>query len=552
MPFDPIYKRTRLTLGNPEGHVGVVTLWSKKSEIAAKLNPEHYAAVGNLFSAERGLDLMVRNLLANPQITNLVVTGVDFSRSGIVLMDFFQKGFARGVTDTTAKPVWRVNSQYEGYIDLDIPESALEALRASIHIQRAPDVAALNLTALPKPAGTRERAVFLKPEESSRKYAGEYEGHVIRAPTVAGAWLQLLDTILKFGKESGTHYDDQQKELVNVLSVITDEDPKALHVPDFLPSDVRHVQEYIPRMTRDLPGGTSSKEYTYGSRMRSWFGIDQVQSAIAKLVREPISRAVVIALWDPKQDMTLGGSPCLNHVWFRITDGALRMTAVFRSHDMFEGYPENAFALRVLQEEVRAAVEAGLRASAPESKLGLGPLMILSQSAHLYDDCWERAQKTVDKFYDQYLSAAQYRYDPRGNIIITIEGDEIVVEHTSAARDTLGTYRAKSADEMRNILVRENIIGNTAHAVYIGKELQKAEVAIKLNVHFDQDQPLDLSGFAPKEGAANADKPSADASARQGAPSAGAQKVVKEGVHGGGEDKRYEKLIKRLQLDTFK
>ncbi|HLD78321.1 MAG TPA: thymidylate synthase, partial [archaeon] len=528
MPFEPIYKKTRLTLGNPEGTVGIVTLWSKKSEIAAKLDPSQYAAIGNLYSAERGLDLMVRNLLANPQITNLVVTGVDFSRSGIVLLDFFQKGFTRGVTDTTAKPVWRVNSAHEGYIDLDIPESALEALRASVHIQRVPDVSKLDLTSLPKPAATRERAVYLKPEETSRKYAGEYEGHIIRAPTVAGAWLQVLDTILKFGKESGTHYDDQQKELVNLLSIITDENPASLHVPDFLPSDVRHVQEYIPRMTRDLPGGTSSKEYTYGSRMRSWFGIDQVNNAIEKLIREPISRAVVLSLWDPEQDMTLGGSPCLNHVWFRITDGALRMTAIFRSHDMFEGYPENAFALRVLQEEVRAAAEQGLHAK-DFGSLGLGPLMILSQSAHLYDDCWERAQRTVDKFLDQYLSAAQYRYDPRGNIIITIEGDGIVVEHTSAARDTLGVYRAKSADEMRNILVRENIIGNTAHAVYVGKELQKAEHAIKLNIHFEQDQPLDLSAFEAAGPSANADRPTAPP-VPQPAPTT--RSVVKEGVQG--------------------
>lgn len=489
--FQALYKGTRLIYGNPESNVGIVTLWSKPKELAAKIDSTKYSVLGPLYSAERGLDLLIRNLLANPQISVLILTGVDFSKSGIVLKDFFEKGFVKGKTDTTEKPCWRVNSQYEGYIDLDLPEEALNLIRESVALIKVPDLTTFDFSTITAPQKTRDKMIFIKKEEQVKKYVGEYIGYVIRGKTVAEAWLKILETILKFGNESGTHYDDMQKEIVNLMSVISDEDPNNLHVPEFFPSDKQHVNEYIPRMTKDLPGGTTKNEYTYGSRMRSWFGVDQVKGAVEKLTREPVSRAVVISLWDTIKDLTLGGSPCLNHIWFRINDNKLFMTAIFRSHDMFEGYPENALALRCLQEEVRKQVEEGLKNKGASQELKLGNLVILSQSAHIYDDSWERCNKIVE-MYGQRYSGLLSELDPRGNFIINIEDNEIVLEHTSPSRETLGIYRAKSAEEMRDILVKEKIISLVPHALDIGLELMKAELAIKLNLHYLQDNKLNI------------------------------------------------------------
>ena len=335
--FEALYKGTRLIYGSPESNIGIVTLWTKPKELAQKIDPNKYCVMGPLYSAERGLDLLIRNLLANPKISILLLTGVDFSKSGIILKDFFEKGFFKGKTDTTEKPCWRINSQYEGYIDLDISEEALNLIRETVSLIKVSDLSTFDFSTLTSPQKTREKMVFIKKEEQVKKYVGEYIGYVVRGKTVAEAWIKILDTILKFGKESGTHYDDMQKEIVNLMSIISDEDPYNLSVPDFFPSDKQHVNEYIPRMTKDLPGGTSKNEYTYGSRMRSWFGIDQVKGAIEKLIRESVSRAVVISLWDTVKDLTLGGSPCLNHIWLRVNNNKLYMTAIFRSHDMFEG-----------------------------------------------------------------------------------------------------------------------------------------------------------------------------------------------------------------------
>ena len=87
--FNPMYKKSRLLFGNPESRVAIVSLWTKPQKIAEKVSQDKYCLIGQLFSAERGLDFMFRNLMANPQITNLVITGTDFSKSGVVLKDFF-------------------------------------------------------------------------------------------------------------------------------------------------------------------------------------------------------------------------------------------------------------------------------------------------------------------------------------------------------------------------------------------------------------------------------------------------------------------------------
>ncbi|MBI2671395.1 hypothetical protein HYX16_00505 [Candidatus Woesearchaeota archaeon] len=496
--FNALYKGTRLIYGNPESNIGIVTLWSKPKELAGKIDQSKYSVLGPLYSAERGLDLLIRNLLANPQINVLLVTGVDFSKSGVVLKDFFEKGFFKGKTDTTEKPCWRVNSEFEGYIDLDLPEASLNLIRETVSLVKVPNLEFFDFSTLQIPEKRREKQIFIKNEEKVKKYNGEYIGYVIRGKTVAEAWIKILDTILKFGKESGTHYDDMQKEIVNLMSIISDEDPNNLLIPDFFPSDKQHVSEYIPRMTRDLPGGISKNEYTYGSRMRSWFGLDQINNAVAKLVREPVSRAVVISLWDSVKDLTIGGSPCLNHVWLRVNDNKLYMTCIFRSHDMFEGYPENALALRILQEEIRREIEAGLKAKDPNTEIKLGNLVILSQSAHIYDDSWERCQKIVEMNLPKYHGLLK-ELDPRGNFIITVENKEIVVEHTSSSKETLGIYKAQSAEQMRDILIKENILSLVPHALDIGLELMKAETAINLNLEYVQDNKLNFESLEKKE-----------------------------------------------------
>lgn len=486
--FNPIYKGSRLVKGNPKSHVGIVCLWTKAQKLAEKLNKQDYCVIGQLYSAERGLDIMVRNLLANPQITNLVITGTDFSKSGVVLRDFFEKGFEKGETEVTKKPVWRVKSEHPGYIGLDIPKGALETLRESVNTEQIEDMSNFNPGNLKVPFRKREPQTFEKPEEEINEYTGEDEVYVVRHGKVAGVWLQILDTILKFGKRSSTHYDDEQKEIMDLVSVITGEDPGNFEIPDFMPCDEQKVKEYIPRVTTNFTEeGTT---YTYGSRIRSWFGIDQFQETVKKLAREPISRSAVICLWDSRQDTVKGGSPCVNHIWFRIREGRLYMTVTIRSNDMFEAYPENAYGMRALQELMRKKVIEQALGQGKKMNLKLGDMIINSQSAHIYDDCWGRAREIVAQYYGKYIKQPSMQMDPKGNFVIETSNGEIKVKHLSPAGEVMGTYTGKNALELRDRLAREGIISSAAHGIYLGTELQKAEMANKLILNYVQDQPL--------------------------------------------------------------
>ena len=75
MEFKPLYFADKLTIINPHGTIGVVTLWSKVDYVIERfrqagvdLDPatSPIAVFGNLYG--NGLREMLRNLLYNPQI----------------------------------------------------------------------------------------------------------------------------------------------------------------------------------------------------------------------------------------------------------------------------------------------------------------------------------------------------------------------------------------------------------------------------------------------------------------------------------------------------
>jgi len=51
----------------------------------------------------------------------------------------------------------------------------------------------------------------------------------------------------------------------------------------------------------------------------------------------------------------------------------------------------------------------------------------------------------------------------------------------------------KTAMEIFNTIIRENLVGSLQHAADLGAELQKAEIALKENIKYVQDEPLEFS-----------------------------------------------------------
>jgi len=98
--------------------------------------------------------------------------------------------------------------------------------------------------------------------------------------------------------------------------------------------------------------------------------------------------------------------------------------------------------------------------------------------------------------------------DPKGFFVILLDRNkgEIVVEHyktewdKEAAKKYSGDWRTcmkshkldkiitgKSADEIAHTIIREGLVSRFEHAAYLGRELQKAENALKNNLPYEQE-----------------------------------------------------------------
>ena len=128
--------------------------------------------------------------------------------------------------------------------------------------------------------------------------------------------------------------------------------------------DVKFVQRFVKRMKTFSDDG-KTLHGAYGKRWISWFGHDQLAWAIEQLRADPLSRRVVVQMWDGAVDplkASAGGKdvPCNTQLMFKTgIDGRLDMTLVNRSNDIIWGaYGANAVHFSYLHEFIASA--AGL------------------------------------------------------------------------------------------------------------------------------------------------------------------------------------------------
>ncbi|MEM3342571.1 MAG: DUF4346 domain-containing protein [Thermoplasmata archaeon] len=94
-----------------------------------------------------------------------------------------------------------------------------------------------------------------------------------------------------------------------------------------------------------------------------------------------------------------------------------------------------------------------------------------------------------------------FEYDTKGFFVIYIDNalKQIVVEHYSnvireEGRIVTGKLkyiiRGNSAKAISQTVIREQLLSRMDHAFYLGRELQKAELALKHNMEYKQDGEL--------------------------------------------------------------
>ncbi len=104
--------------------------------------------------------------------------------------------------------------------------------------------------------------------------------------------------------------------------------------------------------------------------------------------------------------------------------------------------------------------------------------------------------KDVKKIHASYSSEKEWVMDPKGFFTIRPFPKEQVIR-VRYYNVVEGGYKkellieGKTAEEIIQTIIRNKWASSPQHIGYLGQELMKAEVAMKLNLDFIQDSPLD-------------------------------------------------------------
>lgn len=481
----PVYFRDSLIIGDPTQGIGVVTLWTERHQVAKELSLSKVAAVGQLYSHNKGISALIRNILANPVISELIVCGADKSGSGKALEQFF----AEGVDANNC--IIGING---GQLDRELPKTALDTVRKRVslinlrnEISPAKVEAALKKRT-PNTTPWAEPQLFPVPDQTPPEtLPSERTNFVIRGKRVVDVWPRVLATVMDFGTVKRSQHSDDQREVINCI-IETNESHERPAVPAWLGFTKQELEEYYPQVVsaNEIPG----INYTYGQRLFTHRGLDQIKNIIDQLKEESWTRRAVAVTWDVVADARNAHAPCLDLIQALVENDRLYLTAYFRSNDMFDAWPRNNFALRRLQSMIADGVG-----------LPMGTLTTVSNSAHIYASKWKEASEVVQKrgrvgthTWSEAKSQCLWNQadnDPRGVMVISIKEGEIYVIHQDwQSGETLHTWHATSAVGVYSQMVADGAVSLVGHAFDIGCELQKAELSLQGVGSYEQDKPL--------------------------------------------------------------
>lgn len=121
------------------------------------------------------------------------------------------------------------------------------------------------------------------------------------------------------------------------------------------------------------------------------------------------------------------------------------------------------------------------------------------------EDCWRKnpgpftgKKMEIEKIEEiQAFSSSDWVADPKGFFVISIDKNrnKIIAEHymnNKISKRIMGD----SAEEISKTIAHLNLIGDfkqtKEHTMYLGRELQKAEIALKSGLDYEQDKELEI------------------------------------------------------------
>jgi len=219
--------------------------------------------------------------------------------------------------------------------------------------------------------------------------------HLFKGSTADEAWVAAAAELLDVGRTTQPSRAGHTVELLHTAIVISD--PRERWVRSRQPpinpafgiveaiwvltgrNDSKLVNHWNPQLPKFAGTG---QEYNgaYGRRLRSSFGLDQIQRAIDSLEHNPITRQVVLQIWSSELDAPYKSGlprsddvPCNVSSLLKVRDNQLYWMQLLRSNDLLRGTPYNIIQFTVLQEFIAGCLG-----------LDLGQYTQVSDSLHVY------------------------------------------------------------------------------------------------------------------------------------------------------------------------
>lgn len=472
LSFVPLYYGDKLKIINPNGFVGVITLWSKVEFVYGKLAEQNIdlspetspiAAIGNLYG--NGLKQLLRNLLYNPQITHLCVCGKNRSGSLEELVNFFELGVedynVLGIRGKRVKGTKRIlDNLIEPGLFRTVPEiTYVGDLTGESSVKQLANYFA-NLER-PVPDGTLSRVKLELPPQKVSRFPSNPRSHTIVKDKPLEAWKELIFRIVRFGHLVHLKKGDRQ-ELQNVKVIVENPVEEPAEELEKYGFELNRFHEYQREILNPAPpaGDTS---YTYGNRIRKYFNnVDSLQECIKRLNNDYQDRQCFITLWDTENDLKHGKSnPCLVSLFFRVFEDKLTLTASFRTHNALDAWLENFYGLMAILNYV-----------SKETGLEPGAITVFSHSISVNVEEYERAKSIAAE------KRLEIEFDPNGYFQISVEEGEIVVRHLFDGV-VIDEYRGKKAERLQLLLARNRVVSDIGHAMYLGREIARAEFCLR-------------------------------------------------------------------------
>ncbi|MBU2634060.1 MAG: hypothetical protein KJ674_02340 [Nanoarchaeota archaeon] len=520
----PVVVKDRIAFCEPNKNVAVCFLWTERTNVLPYLEKDNLALAANLYSHQKGIEPLIRNCLANPCIRYIILLGnKQDGKSLEALKNFFEKGLNEsreiiGFDDT--------------YIDKNIPLDKINLLRTSIQLFDLTEKNGLKeqieetnglIKSLEKKEAYSESCNFNFEEPETKTFPFEGGPLIIRGKSVIETWMNIIYNIMRYGVENlmDANTDRVVREINNLVAVVYEDDPDD---PDLsinpLNFTKEQIQDYCKEiLNSELPEG---KAYTYGNKLREYevpvykidnllnvdknkvdfefkdkleenrdlliknalkndnvYKINQVKDIIECLKTNINSKNAVGITWHVEDELVRKhkSSPCAVFIQAIMQNEKLNLTVFFRSHDMYNGWPQNAYGFRALQKEI-----------ANELGLNMGFMTMISGSAQVYHHVF----RVAEQMFEKYRRYNKKIYDVRGNYLINLENGKIKLEHVNNKGQTLDVFHGDSALDLIDKVEFNGGSENKRHLMYVGSELMKAELALRNKKDYIQDENLEF------------------------------------------------------------